>query len=72
MNDLLAFGGIDFIDAFGQRDSLRGVDGGFLGIDLFIGFNLVRRKKLLRFAAGRSVRAVVTPVHVRHHQISGC
>lgn len=36
------------------------------GVDLFFDFYRIRRKKLLRFSASLSARAVVTPVEFGH------
>lgn len=66
VHHLLALGGIDFIDAFCQRDRLRGGDGRFFCIHLLGSSNAVSRKKLLRMTAGLSVRPMIAPVYFHH------
>jgi hypothetical protein len=42
----------------------------FSGVDFFDRVDIVVRKKLLRFFAGRSARSMVAPVNLRHRMNS--
>ena len=66
MRDLLAPHGVQIVGIGGKRQRLLILICLFFGIDLFAGADFMGRKKLLRFAAGRSTRAVVTPVNCLH------
>lgn len=70
MHNALALGHIDFVHAVGQGQRLGLVQGLFACIVLQGGFELVGRKKLLRFAAGLSALAVVAPIDVGHGMLS--
>ena len=66
MHDLLALQGVQLVGISRERQRLFILVCLFAGVDLLIGAEFVGRKKLLRFAAGCSTRAVVTPVNFLH------
>jgi hypothetical protein len=63
MDDLLAFGGVEVVDACEEALAVFETQLFLLGVQLFLDRDLVGRKKLLRSAAGGSTGAVVAPVH---------
>ncbi len=66
MDDLLAFGGVEVVDALKQRLAVGEAELFLFGVDLFRDGQIVGRKKLLRSAATGSTRAVVAPIDLFH------
>jgi len=70
MNNVLAFSGVNFVNLFNQSHHL--FEGQRLLFCAFYmnGFDFMLRKKLSRFGAGVSARAMVIPIDLLHRGIS--
>jgi hypothetical protein len=62
VDDLLALGRVQLVDAFENTERLRARDGGLLGVDLLADRDLPLRKEPLRLGAGLSAPTVIAPV----------
>jgi hypothetical protein len=70
VNELFAPRHVQLLHPVEQLERIVAFITNFPGIDFFDRVDIVVRKKLLRFFAGRSARSMVAPVNFRHRHFS--
>ena len=70
VDELLSSRHVKFFHPVEQSQRVVAFVSDFAGIDFLDRLDTVVRKKLLRFFTGRSARAVIAPVNLRHRVIS--
>ena len=66
VHDILAFRGVNVVNGLRQLQGLLLLQGRLSGVDFFACLQACCRKKLLRFAARLSARAMIAPIDLRH------
>ena len=66
MDELLSFPNIKFLHPVQQIERVIAFVTDFASVDFLDSVDVVFRKKLLRFFAGRSAGSVIAPVNLQH------